>query len=123
MQFVQVFLQAVLCRLHQRTMEGSAHHQHDCPLGAALFRQLRCAFHRLLVAGDHDLVGRIDVGRRDDFALGGIGANLLQLVECHAQDRRHAAFACRYCFLHVAAAIAHRAHRVSKRYGSRGNVG
>ena len=95
-------------------MERCADRQHLGALGAALVGQFRGALDGGRVAGDHDLLRRIDVGGLADFALRGVVADGGDLVEVHAEDCGHRADADRHRFLHILAAIANRADGVGK---------
>src|SRR6478672_5822444 len=100
-------------------MKWGAHHQHHGAFGAALFGQVSRTLDSFLVSGDYDLVGRIDVRRGNYLALCSVGTNLLELVQGHSQNGRHAAFTGRHGFLHITAAITHRADSLGKWDGSR----
>ena len=115
----QIAIQPVLRRLHQRTMERCADRKQLRALGAALVGEFRGTLDSSRVAGDHDLLGRIDVGWRADFALRRIGANGRDFFQIHAENRGHGADSHRHRFLHVLAAIAHGAHGIGKAESSR----
>ena len=95
-------------------MEWSADREHHRALRACFFGQLGGALHRGFVAGDDDLIRRVDVRRGDNlFDLSrSLHADRLELFDRQGKDRRHCSYSDRHRLLHVFAAIADDAHRV-----------
>src|SRR6185503_20782574 len=107
----------------QGAVEGSGHGQAYGALGPRLLAQLRRAVHRRRVAGDHDLSGRVDVRGRDDLALRGLAAGLLDGGKVQGQDGRHRALPDRNRLLHVLAAAANGHDGVAQRQDAGGDEG
>ena len=95
-------------------MEGRAHRQQDCALGAARLGDLDGALDRRPVARDDDLAGAVVVGRLADLAFGGLLGDLPRGLEVEADQRRHGADADRHGLLHGAAANAEKPGGVGK---------
>src|SRR5438132_4940 len=74
----QILGQRVLRWLHQRTMEWSAHLQHDGTLGPAFLGEISGTLNGSGVPRDDDLIWRINVRGRDYFALGSVVADVLK---------------------------------------------
>ncbi|MCY1529990.1 hypothetical protein D9M68_651630 [compost metagenome] len=96
-------------------MERRGYRQQQRALGARRFGLFAGALDRGLVAGDHDLGGRVEVHGLDDLALGGGGAGGAHGVIVQAQDGGHSAGADRHGGLHGVGAHAHQAHSVFER--------
>ena len=99
-------------------MKGGADGQRNGPLGAGGLGEFARAADRTGVAGDDDLLGRIEVGCGDDLALRGFGQYACEFAVGEFEDRGHGADALRNCFLHVPAALFDQAHGVGKGDGS-----
>jgi len=76
---VQVRAQPFLGLPHQRTMKRGADGQQYRALGACSLGELNRPADGAGVAGDHDLIRRIEIGCADNFALGGLCQNRIQL--------------------------------------------
>ena len=79
-QGAQLRRQPLFGGLHQRAVEWRADLQRNRALGAQRLGALDRARHGRGRAGDHDLAGRVQVGRADDLAFGGLAARLLDLA-------------------------------------------
>ncbi len=64
--------------------------------------------------GNHDLAGRIEVGRAHDFALARVTAGGVHRLFAEPEDRRHRARPDRHGFLHVAAAMTDQPDRIGE---------
>jgi len=98
-------------------MGRNAHRQRQSPLGARGLRRLNRAPHRIGVAGDDHLTGRVEVDRFDDLIPGGSHAYLPDLIVTQAKNRRHRATTRGYRLLHEAPARCDDAHSVSIVHG------
>ena len=104
-------------------MEGGAHRQaHHLP-HTTRPGQGREAIDRGGGSGDHGLVGRIEIRRREDVALRCLPAQRLDLLERASEQSRHRALADGHRLLHVFAAPPHGAHGVLQLQGARGHEG
>ena len=112
--------QSILCRLHQRAMEGCTHLQQDGLFCAALFSQNNGTFDPGYCSGNNGLLHRVPVGSGDHrIGFGsGVLANLYHVSLCHTENRGHGALACRYGFLHITTTAPHCAHGIDKAQGA-----
>ena len=78
------------------------------------FGQLHSAFHGLRVAGDDDLIGRIQIGGADNLAFGGFLQNAVEFAGGQFEQRCHSADTLRNRFLHELAAGSNETERVGK---------
>ena len=132
--------ESVLGGLHEGAVEGRADLEHDGALGSGLLAQVGGALDGCGRAGDDGLVGGVEVGRRDDRAVGveglglgrgrergelvgDLGADGLDELGGEAKDGSHCAFSGRDGLLHVLAAGAHGADGVGEGQGPGGDVG
>ena len=65
----QICFQALLRGLHQRAVKGSGNRQHHGALGAACEAMLHGALHRRGIAGNHRLLGGIQIRRSDHLSV------------------------------------------------------
>ena len=117
LQRAQVGRKSQLGWFHERAVERGADGKRHDAFRAQRFGSLAGAANRLARPGDHYLIAAVHVGRADHFALGGLGACLLDLVGVETQNGGHRANTQRHRFLHVTTAAAHRSQRVRKRKG------
>ena len=71
---------------------------------------------------NNNLLGRIDIRGFANLAVRRIAANCRDLLQLHAENRRHGAHANRDRFLHIFAATAHDTDCVREAQSSGGNV-
>ena len=74
------------------------------------------------VSRDHDLLGRINIGRLANFSVRRVFRNLADLAERHTKNGRHRAHAHGHRFLHILAAISNRPHCIGKGQRAGGHV-
>ena len=117
----QILFQALLRRQHQRAVKRRGNRQHHGALGAARRSLLHRALHRRGMAGNHRLLGRIQIRGRDHLAIRRLAADLRHLRGAQAQDRGHRAFARGHRLLHVLPAAPHQAHGIGKFQRARGH--
>jgi hypothetical protein len=132
--------EGVLCGLHKGAVEGCADLEHDGALGSGLLAEVGGALDCGGGAGDDGLVGGVEVGGRDDgavgvegFGLGGggergelvgdLGADLGDEWCSEAEDGGHGAFAWRDGLLHVLATGADGADGVGEGESAGDDVG
>ena len=132
--------EGVLRGLHEGAVEGGADLEHDGALGSGLLAEVGGALDGCGRAGDDGLVGGVEVGGRDDGAVGveglgfgrvwkrgelvgDLGADVGMSVGVEAEDRGHCAFSGGDGLLHVSAAGADGADGVGEGEGSGGDVG
>ena len=111
---VEIGLQPVLRGFQQRAMEGSAHRQQHGPAGSGGLGELDRAMDGGGVAGDDDLIRRIEIRGGDDFALRGFSEDRVELPSGKLKERRHRAHAGGNGLLHVLAALADQSHGVGE---------
>ena len=111
---IEVGLHPVLRGLQQRAMEGSAHRQQHGSAGAGGLGELDRAVDSGGVAGDDDLVGRIETRSGHNFALRSFRQDGVQLPGGKLKERRHRADTLGNRFLHVSAALADQPHGIGK---------
>jgi hypothetical protein len=107
---------------HQRAMKRRAHRQRNGAPGAEGFGALARARHRGGTAGDHDLSGRIQIGRADHFAVRRLFARPGHAGFVETENRRHCPLPHRHGLLHVAATIAHQPDGILKSQRAGGDV-
>jgi hypothetical protein len=108
--------------LHQRAVERRAHRQRNDAFCAERLRPVGRARDGVARAGNHHLAASVEVGGRDNVALGGVGTRVRDLFGIEAEDGGHRAGAHRHRLLHVAAASAHERDGVPEGEGAGGNV-
>ena len=86
-------------------MEWCAHGQQLGTLGPAFVGEFRGAFDGGGMPRDYNLLGRVEVGRIADFALGCVVAYGGNFFHIHAENGCHRAHAHRHGLLHVLAAV------------------
>src|SRR5580704_200157 len=118
----KILSQAILRWLHQRAVKWGADWKDFRAFGAAFVGEFGGAFHRRNVTGNDNLLGRVDVGWFADFALRRVAANIGDLLELHAENRRHRAHPDGNGFLHILATMAYSADRIGEVQGSSHNV-
>ena len=111
--------QALRRGLEQRRVKRRADRQHDGALRTFGLGDCRAALDRRFMPRDHDLAGRIEIHRFDDFALRGFGARRAHRVIVKPEDRRHRAGAQRHRVLHGLGAQAHERQRVAQAHHAR----
>ena len=119
---IQVWLQTILCGLHQRTVEWGADWKNLRPLRTTFIGKLGSSFHGSGVSGNNNLFRRIDVGGRAHFALRDVLANGLNFFEFHSKNRRHSSNPNRDGLLHIFSAIANSAYGVGEGDRARSHV-
>ena len=104
-------------------MERRGHRQQHAPLGALRRGDLQRAFDRFLVAGDHDLLGPVEIdGFHDARAAGaGLAAHGRHGRGVEAEDRRHRADARRHGLLHRLRAEPDERQRIGEGKRARGD--
>ena len=103
-----------LRRTHQFAMEWRAHGKHHGAARSGGFSSFNGALDRPAVTRDHNLIGRVEIGRADDFTLRRIGKNFIQLAFREPQDRCHRTHSNRNRLLHELAALAYQTDRILK---------
>jgi hypothetical protein len=104
-------------------MEGSADREQKGAPGTGRFGKLHGAFDGARVAGNNNLIDRVEVGGRDDFALGRVLQNLLEFAAGQFEQSGHGAYAFRHGILHELAAGADEPEGVGKIEAADGNQG
>ncbi len=95
-------------------MERRAHRQQHRALRAPRLRRRHRALDRFAVAGDDDLIGRVEIHRLDHLALRRFATRVRDAGIVEAHDRRHRPDARRHGFLHRLRAETHQRQRVGE---------
>ena len=104
---------------HQHRMKRRAHRQRHRALRAARLAKQDRPVDRVLLSGDHDLSGRVEVHGLD--LAEGFRAPLAHAFLVQAQNRRHRALALGHCLLHRLGAEAHQRQGVPEGKGAGGH--
>ncbi len=111
---IQVRAETQLGGFHERAVERGADGKRDDAFRSGGFGEFHGSFDGALVAGDDDLVGRVQVGGGDDFALGGFGEDAGECFERHPEDGGHGPDTGGDCVLHILATFADEAEGVAE---------
>ena len=118
---VEIGAEALLGGGHEGAVEGGADGEEDGFTGPGGFGQVSGALDGGGVSSDHDLIGGIEIGGADDFALGGFGKDCVELAIGQFEQGGHGADTGRNGLLHVLAAFADEADGVREAQTARGN--
>src|SRR5436190_2829591 len=99
-------------------MERRADIEHHRALCAAAFGELHGALDRRLMPCNHELARRIEIRRRNHFALSRFAAHLVRGFGRYAEQSCHRAHTHRYSILHVLTALANQPDGVGKFEGT-----